>query len=517
VLEHGSVEGRIFHRGAVAALADGDGSVDQRLVALVRKELVRPDRTQLAGDDAYRFRHLLIRDAAYEALPKATRADLHRRFAAWLEEHGQSLVELDEIAGYHLEQAARYLEELGQPDPELALSAGDRLAAAGRRAVNRGDQRAAAGLVGRALELTRPHRDDVHLEIDYIWATQDLREAFKNLPGVVERARATGDEPGEALAQVILVWARLGVGASAAELEEAAEAALGKLEAVGDHAGLFWVWQAFGAGLANFRGRFEDYAVASEQSLRHARLAGRTPGHDFGFGTAVITGSRPASEALASLDRLFPDPQQPNLLLNRSILLLMLDRVDEAWSIALPAAERAREIGFGAENQLAQLAFLSGDAAAADRHLKAFCEEIEERGDLAVLSTYLPRRGRALCALGRFDEAEALARQGRDLGDEEDVLTQALWRQVLALVLSTRGEHAEAERLAREAIAVIGESDMLDIQGECWYDLGEVLEAAGRREDAVAAWREALDHYERKEIVPLARRVRERLASLQPA
>jgi tetratricopeptide (TPR) repeat protein len=88
---------------------------------------------------------------------------------------------------------------------------------------------------------------------------------------------------------------------------------------------------------------------------------------------------------------------------------------------------------------------------------------------------------------------------------------------VLALVLSTRGEHAEAERLAREAIAVIGESDMLDIQGECWYDLGEVLEAAGRREDAVAAWREALDHYERKEIVPLARRVRERLASLQPA
>jgi tetratricopeptide (TPR) repeat protein len=316
---------------------------------------------------------------------------------------------------------------------------------------------------------------------------------------------------------VILVWARLGVGASAAELEEAAEAALGKLEAVGDHAGLFWVWQAFGAGLANFRGRFEDYAVASEQSLRHARLAGRTPGHDFGFGTAVITGSRPASEALASLDRLFPDPQQPNLLLNRSILLLMLDRVDEAWSIALPAAERAREIGFGAENQLAQLAFLGGDATAADRHLKAFCEEIEERGDLAVLSTYLPRRGRALCALGRFDEAEALARQGRDLGDEEDVLTQALWRQVLALVLSTRGEHAEAERLAREAIAVIGESDMLDIQGECWYDLGEVLEAAGRREDAVTAWREALDHYERKEIVPLARRVRERLASLQPA
>src|SRR5205807_113708 len=113
VLERGSVEGRTFHRGAVAALADGDGSVDQRLVALVRKELVRPDRAQLQGDDAYRFRHLLIRDAAYDALPKATRADLHERFARWIEHHGSELVELDEILGYHLEQACVYRRELG--------------------------------------------------------------------------------------------------------------------------------------------------------------------------------------------------------------------------------------------------------------------------------------------------------------------------------------------------------------------------------------------------------------------
>src|SRR5205807_1810098 len=113
VLERGSVEGRTFHRGAVAALAEGDGSVDQRLVALVRKELVRPDRTQLPGDDAYRFRHLLIRDAAYDGLPKAARAELHERFARWLQAQGAGLVELDEILGYHFEQAHRYRVELG--------------------------------------------------------------------------------------------------------------------------------------------------------------------------------------------------------------------------------------------------------------------------------------------------------------------------------------------------------------------------------------------------------------------
>ncbi len=89
VLERGAIEGEIFHRGAVQALAPDEPQVTPRLAALVRKELIRPDRPQLAGEDGFRFRHILIRDAAYDALPKAVRADLHARFAAWLEEHGQ--------------------------------------------------------------------------------------------------------------------------------------------------------------------------------------------------------------------------------------------------------------------------------------------------------------------------------------------------------------------------------------------------------------------------------------------
>ena len=82
VLERGSVEGQVFHRGAVQALSpDEAAAVARRSTALVRKELMRPDRPQLPGEDAFRFRHLLIRDAAYDALPKATRAELHERFA----------------------------------------------------------------------------------------------------------------------------------------------------------------------------------------------------------------------------------------------------------------------------------------------------------------------------------------------------------------------------------------------------------------------------------------------------
>src|SRR5205823_197277 len=170
VLERGSVEGRTFHRGAVAALTDGDGSVDQRLVALVRKELVRPDRSQLPEDDAYRFRHLLIRDAAYDALPKAVRADLHERFAAWLEGHGIGLIELDEVLGYHLEQAHRYRLELGQADPRVSERAGKRLAAAGRRAFERGDIPAAISLLRRAVNLLpsdRPLRRQLLVDLGY--------------------------------------------------------------------------------------------------------------------------------------------------------------------------------------------------------------------------------------------------------------------------------------------------------------------------------------------------------------
>jgi len=113
--------------------------VTPRLAALVRKQVIRPERSQLPGEDGFRFRHLLIRDAAYDALPKSTRAELHQRFATWLEQHGAELVELDEILGYHLEQAYRYRAELGlAADGELAAAARRRLTDAGRRAYRRG-------------------------------------------------------------------------------------------------------------------------------------------------------------------------------------------------------------------------------------------------------------------------------------------------------------------------------------------------------------------------------------------
>jgi class 3 adenylate cyclase len=520
VLERGSVEGRVFHRSAVHALSDGETQLPARLVALVRKELVRPDRAQLPDDDAYRFRHLLIRDAAYDSLPKATRAELHERFAAWLEKRGPDLVELDEIVGYHLEQAARYKDELGQLDAALAERAGERLAVAGRRALWRSDNRAAAGLFDRALELLRPLRLDVELELDFAWALEqsDLRRAAEIADTAAERARQSGDRPGEMLARVVAASYRtLFVDNPAFDHVEAlGRAALALLEQAGDHAGLVRVWDVLAMGVANTRWQYEEQAHAAEQALRHARLAGQPATGLFSLDMALVYGPRPADDALQALDAAMPEALAPRPLLHRAWLLAMLCRFDEAWRVAREASERLRELtgGESGEPQLAEIATLAGDDEAAVSYLRAFCDRLQERGERSTLSTYAPRLGRSLCALGRYDEAEPLAQLGRDLGDNLDVATQAWWRQAQALVLAHRGEHAEAMSLAREAVAIAERTDALSFQGYALSDLGEALALAGRRDEAAAALEQALDRYERKRNLAMAAQVRDRLGTL---
>ena len=519
VLERGSVEGEIFHRGAVQALAPEETHVTTRLAALVRHQLVRPDRAQLAGDDGYRFRHLLIRDAAYDALPKSVRADLHARFAHWLDEHGRELVEREEIVGYHLEQANRYLVELGREDQTLTLAAGERLTAAGRRAFWRGDHRTASGLLMRGLALLRPHTLDLPAEMELAYATfwTDSARALEIAETAAARADALGDEAGGAAGHTVAAEFRLSRGqGSVDDLERLARDALPLLEAAEDHDGLYAVWDALGT-VAIARSRFEDCAHATEESVSHARLAGHRGAPIFPIAIPLVIGPRPASEALARVEELIAESADSKAHVFQAVLLAMLDRFDEAWELALPAEERARELGFaaGPRARLAEIAALAGDDEKAADYQRLACKALEESGRISELSTSLPVLGRYVWGLGRYDEAEELAQRGRELGDADDVATQQLWRQTQALVYSTRGLHHEAEHLAQEAVVLALRTDSPWHQGNAFYDLGQALEAARRIDEAAAAYREALALYERKQIIPLARRTRERLAALQ--
>jgi class 3 adenylate cyclase len=112
VLELASVVGRVFDWRSVAALAPAPlgPRVVGVLLALTRRNLLQvADRRH--GEDTFSFRHRLLRDAAYQAIPKRERAILHVRAADQLQDQGVE---------QHLGQAYRYLAQLAGDEPRPA-------------------------------------------------------------------------------------------------------------------------------------------------------------------------------------------------------------------------------------------------------------------------------------------------------------------------------------------------------------------------------------------------------------
>jgi len=522
VLERGSVEGEIFHRGGVQALAPGESELTTRLAALVRRQLVRPDRAQIAGDDGYRFCHLLIRDAAYEALPKAVRADFHVRFADWLDERGRSLVERDEVVGYHLEQGARYLGELGQPNADIADRAALRLAAAGRRAGDRLDYQAAHALLSRAVELLRPIRLDLALELEAAWymLAMDGRAAAEAAVAVAGRAEAASDRSGAMLARATALYLRVYSGdraADVAEPEELCRAALPLEEERGDPRRVRLLWRLL-ASCANGRMQNDEAAEAAEQELRYARLAGDSPSDTTGLDLALILGPRPADEALDAFEQISEGFSPGASDLGRAMLLAMLGRIDEAWPLAEARAEHLREVSgksFPGAEYLGLIAMMEGDRERACRHTAEFIDEAPPGSD-GVMASWKSMLARDLYYLGRIDEVEPLLCAARIAGWHP--VERTLVPAVEALLLSRAGAHDQAEELARAAVATAEtETDNVWLQGWSNEDLAFVLERAGRVGEAREALKHALTVWERKRCLPYVRRVREHVDSLEQA
>jgi class 3 adenylate cyclase/Flp pilus assembly protein TadD len=520
VLERGSVEGEIFHRGSVQALAPEETQVTTRLAALVRRQLVRPDRAQIAGDDGYRFRHLLIRDAAYDALPKAVRADLHVRFADWLDEHGDALVERDEIVGYHLEQAGRYCAELGQPDAALAERAASRLAAAGNRAFDRQDYRAGEALLARAVELIRPHRTDVTLELEFAWAPNldvDLRAAIERADEVTDRVGAAGDRSGEKLAHGIVLYLRGAAGGPDAtdELIALCRAALPDEEERGDPRRLALLWDVLGAA-ANFHQQHDDAVEAQLQAVRYQRQAGYSRS-DTELEYGLIAGPRPVADAMRMIDELAvwrPPGSEDH---PRAALLAMLGRFDEAWPLARARSSHLLEVtgnnSRDAHAYLAMIATIEGDW---ERAVQYRARELDLIAQLFAVAAATTRAGlaRNLCYLGRFDEAERLLEEARAVPPPgSGVRVSAAAAE--ALLLSHQGEFEQAEALARLAVTTAEtRTENVWWQASTHEDLATVLGRAGRIDEAREELERALAIWERKGCLPCADRIRAEIDSL---
>jgi len=521
VIQRASIVGKIFWWGAVTELSPEDDRprVGSHLQTLLRKELVHPDRSGFAGDDAFRFSHILVRDAAYGSMPKRSRADLHQRFAGWLERKaGDRIAEFEEIVGYHLEHAYRYEAELGPVDDEaraVAEAAAERLAAAGRRALANWDLSATENLLSRAVDLLPPNdprRLDLLRDLGMALGQSDIPRAEAVLTEAVEGARAVGDPLLAARAGVRRVFVRLLLDPNINQLEALAEVEgyIGRFEQWGDDLGL-----AEGGSLVGMIRFWQGRAAASEldyeRALEHAGLAGdRRQESEIlrRWALAIESGPTPADEGirrlLAILDQSHGDRKvEIGVSRARAGLEAMRGRSTEARELIAHADALARELG----DQVALAAvfrdaghveMFAGDPVAAEIVDRRGFEILEYAGDHGHLASAAPDLGDAIYAQGRYDEAAAMAEYAERLTIEGDVDAQVRVTQLKAKVLARRGRSHEAVAVAGEAVRLAAGTDYLELHAHALMSQTEVLRLAGRASDAASSLREAIELQRRK-------------------
>jgi class 3 adenylate cyclase/tetratricopeptide (TPR) repeat protein len=514
VVQRGAVQGRLFHRGGVAALLpDAERpDVGAHLLSLVRKELIRPDRATLPGDDGFRFGHILIRDAAYEAIPKRQRASLHERFATWLEEKLRDDAQ-DEILGYHLEQAYRYGAELGAPDAAVGGRAAERLAAAAQAAMARQDVVAAANLLERAVELAP---DGASRALFYVQLGDALKEgdqlvrAQAALEKGVELARE-GDAHAEWLGRVWLAVVRAlqdPEGAAERMLEEA-RAAIEAREPAGDHEVLAAAWGRI-AAFHTWHGEASIDMHALERALFHARQAGsvtlevnlagmRAPEFIWGPGR-VEEGLRYAEEIVERLGHV-PGIHQFALHLNAH-MQARLGQFEGALEAMSEYRSRLRELGRGREYAVTaecvwDVCLWSGDWEHGEAALREGYGLLERSGNRAFLAAVAIDLGEAVVRLGKLDEAERLCEVSEELSVRDDVANEAQLTSLRARLGAARGDLGPAEAAARRAVELAAGTGYLERTADAWLTLAEILRAKGDPDDRSAA-EEALRLYERK-------------------
>jgi tetratricopeptide (TPR) repeat protein len=536
VLERASVVGKEFWRGAVLELSPPPErhAVAAHLQRLVRRDLIRPGPSIFPGDDGFRFSHLLIRDAAYASLTKHDRSRLHERFADWIDQRAGRESDVEEIIGYHLEQAHRYRVELGEPlDAALAARAADRLGRAGRRAYARGDLPAAVTLLSRAAGLLAAGADGRPALLadlaEALRETGDFPGAEAVLAEVQAAATADGDEELAAHALVIGLRLRLQIdpGIKTDELEREAKRAIEIFAAHGNEERLGKAWELL-AWARWFRGRAAAAEEALQRALAHARAAGdsRTEAQaaNLLMGAAFF-GPMPAVDAITLCRATLARPEEQRRIVGSALRALagleaMRGSFDEARELVARYREILEDLGLtvtaaSASEQSAIVELLAGKPAAAERELRRGFASLERIGETFNQPNLAAMLADALHAQGRGNEALAFTEISERLAGPEDVYTQAQWRSIRAKVLASLGRVAEAETLARAAVEAAETTDFPVLRADSKRDLAEVLHAAGRRDDAAEALRQAIRLYEEKGNTVSAARARLVLAGVE--
>jgi DNA-binding SARP family transcriptional activator/tetratricopeptide (TPR) repeat protein len=517
VVERAAVVGREFTLEAVAELlpTPAASSASRHLRALTHKRLVDPDRAVLPGETGYRFQHGLIHDAAYRRLPKALRAELHERLADWLERRaGTRIAELEEIVGYHLEQACRYRLELDADQDsvrELAARAADRLAAAGRRAFQRTDFVAANSLLSRAVELL-PGDDPTSVELlnmlgSALGPIGELERQRRVLDQAVQRATALGDPTREWQARLELAFSN-SRGGTPGLID--AERALSVFERANDSLGAARASAMIAHALVDI-GRAGEALTAAEQALAYARESGVNREYvraQWSVTGALLAGPTPVPSAIARCEELLENaPESLVGTVGATWVLSVLRAMACEFAVARELVERTVRFleAIAHPRPLITMAYaegliemLAGEPARAAQAYRRGIEIARAIGDADSADMHAVRLAEALCLIGRGEEAAEGIQAIPSPPESGSLSSSARWRLARARVLALQGELAEAESQVLDATALVASTDLLNLRGDVMLVLADVLEAEARSAESAAALGEAVRLYERK-------------------
>jgi len=541
VVEPASVIGLVFFQPAVEEMVPVSVRplVPVELGALDEKQFVARE----AGDEdeeAYRFRHILIRDATYGSLLKRARAQLHERFVAWAErinrERGREQ-EFEEIHGYHLEQAFRYRSELGPIDAagrDVATRAATKLGNAGQRAFARGDLPAAQGLLTRAaalLEQTAPKRVELLTELaETLVERGDFEGAMGVIADAEAAARALDDERLLARVRIASLWKGMFSGSGSDGGADEAEIArlAGRLEEHEDWSGAARAWRLHML-VQQTAGR---NAAAAESARRVADAARR--GDDvrmvargsIGYATATLNGPTPVAEALGECESLLAEVRgdrrtEGTILSITAVFHAMEGRFDEARDRLDRGRSLIAELGpsLAASTtslEASRVYWLARNLDAAEAVLRRDHDDLAALDERYYRSTIAGLLSRVLVEAGKTAEAGAFADITRDIADPDDTVSQVLWRQARAILAARGGDADTAERLATEAVMLVAPTQEVELAADAYADLAEVLHLAGRDDEAGPPAREALLRYQQKGNAVSGGRLREKLGEAAP-
>ena len=542
VLARAAIVGKDFDEREIRELlpAEARAPLSRNLQTLVVKGLVQRGPPGGSPYEEYSFRHLLIQEAAYGSIPKSLRAELHHRYADWLEAFvSDPFPARSEILGYHLEQSVHYRTELWPADPEsaaLSRRAAAHLETAGVAAHDRGDDVAAVNLLDRAAALLPG--DDPALGRLYTSLGTALIEAgqFEKAKATLDHAQhitaANGDDllNAHARVQALVLGLELDPDAAVMEITRALPELrrefdrslddLGICRTLQVEAALHWKHARSGAAEHSWE-RAAEYARKVNDRRQLADILAW-------LASAALWGPTPAEEGImrckAYLYEMGNHPFGKAVILHYLAGLYAMQDDFAAAQATLNSAKSLLDtlgapITASTTQPAALIAMLAGDPATAEKHLRLEYDFLYRMGERRYLPTTAAKLARAIAAQGpdRHDEAIRLIATSREAADGEDLVTQALSQGVSARILADRGRHREAEDLARSAAALAAQTDLLSERADIQLDLAHVLAALGRVIESHAATAHAIDLYQRKGNLPGIRESLRHLAYYAPA